>query len=209
MRLGPAKRPRWILPVVAVLLASPLLDAAAEPETLEAQGPRLSETREAPGSGVVNQTAPQPAREPAFELVGVVKREGDASFALLQEPELMPGKPVLIRQGQSIGAYRLVAVERDRVRLDSAAGVITVLLGGSRGSSGAVALVPPPAPVAGQAPNVLAELPPHPSAPEPQGGVSPESRATAEDSVAAALKGTQGEKVLNMFKNAFGLGAKQ
>jgi hypothetical protein len=73
MRLGLAKRPRWILPVVAVLVASPLLGAAAQPGA--------------------------PVREPAFELVGVVKQEGDASFALLQEPELTMGKFVLLRRG--------------------------------------------------------------------------------------------------------------
>lgn len=210
MRLGPAKRPRWILPVVAVLVASPLLGAADEAETPEGQDPRLSEKRETSRPGVATQAAPRPVREPAFELVGVVKLEGDASSALLQEPELTMGRPVLIRKGQSIGAYRLVAVEDDRVRLESATGVVTVRLGGSRGSSGAEALVPSPKPEpeARQALSVPADPPPNPAAAEPQGDVSPGSAATAEESVEAALKGTRGEKVLNMLKNAFGLGAK-
>jgi hypothetical protein len=55
---------------------------------------------------------------------------------------------------------------------------------------------------------VPADPPPNPAAAEPQGDVSPGSAATAEESVEAALKGTRGEKVLNMLKNAFGLGAK-
>jgi hypothetical protein len=181
MRLGLAKRPRWILPVVAVLVASPLLGAAAQPGA--------------------------PVREPAFELVGVVEQEGDASFALLQEPELTMGKPVLIRKGQSIGAYRLVAIEDGRVRLESATGVVTVLLGGSGGSSGAGALIPPPEPEARQARSVPTEPQSDPAAAEAQGAVSP--AATAEESVEAALKGTPGEKVMNIFKKAFGLGGGQ
>lgn len=211
MRLGLAKRPRWILPVVAVLAASPLLAAAAEPETPDVQDRRLTEESEASRPGVAIQTAPQPGREPAFELAGVVKQEGDASFALLQEPELTMGRPILIRQGQSIGGYRLVAVEEDRVRLESSTGAVTVLLGGSRGSPGAVALVPPPKPEpeASQAPSVAAEPPPNPAVAEPPVAVSAQSAATAEESVEAALKGTRGEKVMNMLKNAFGLGAKQ
>ena len=182
MRFEPVKRSRWTLSVLAVLLASPLLGAASEP-----------------------------VREPAFELAGLAKLEGDASFALLQEPELTNGVPVLVRQGQFIGSYRLVAVEDDRVLLESANGVITVLLGGSKASSGATAVVAPrpmPAPEARPAPSVTAEAPPNPVAAVPQDAPSPESTMTAEESVDAALKGTPGGKVLDMLKKAFGLGDK-
>ena len=181
MRFEPAMRSRWTLPVVAVLLASPLLGVASEP-----------------------------VREPAFELAGLAKLEGDASFALLQEPELTNGVPVLVRQGQFIGPYRLVAVEDDRVLLESANEVITVFLGGSKDSSGAVAVVPPPKPQpeARPAPTVPAEPPPNPVAAVPQDAPSPEPTITAEESVEAALKGTPGGKLLDILKNAFGLGAK-
>lgn len=205
MRLELAKRSRWILPVVAVLVASPLLGAAAEPGTPEAQDPPARDQPKESRPGVAAQAAPGPVREPAFELVGVVKQEGDASFALLQEPELTMGKPVLIRTGQSIGAYRLVAIEDGRVRLESATGVVTVLLGGSRGSAGAEALVPPAEPEARQARSVPTEPPSDPAAAGPQGAVA----ATAAESVEAALRGTPGEKVMNLFKNMFGHGAKQ
>ena len=207
MRLWPAKRSRWILPVVAVLVASPILGAAAEPETPEAQGSRLSEKPKASSPEVATQAGPRLVREPAFELAGVVKLESGASFAVLQEPELTMGRPVLLRQGQSIGAYQLVAIEADRVRLESATGVLTGLLGGSRGSAGAEALVPPPKPEpeARQARSAPAEPPPNPAAAEPQVAVSPESAMTAEESVEAALKGTRGGRILNILKKAFGV----
>jgi len=187
------------------LVASPILGAAAEPETPEAQGSRLSEKPKASSPEVATQAGPRLVREPAFELAGVVKLESGASFAVLQEPELTMGRPVLLRQGQSIGAYQLVAIEADRVRLESATGVVTVLLGGSRGSSGAEALVPPPKPEpeARQARSVPAEPPPNLASAEPQ-GAGPESTMTAEESVAAALKGTRGERIINILKNAFG-----
>jgi hypothetical protein len=208
MRFGLANRPRWIPPVVAVLVASPLLAAAAEPETPDVRDPRFTEEPQASRPGVPIQAAPQPVREPAFELAGIVKLEGDASLALLQEPELTMGRPLLVRQGQSIGAYRLVAVEADRVRLESATGVVTVLFGGSMGGPDAVALVPPPKPEAEArpAPEAAADPPPNPAAAELH---APESASTAEESVEAAMKGTRGGKVLDMLKNAFGLGAKQ
>ncbi len=201
MRFEPANRSLRILPVVAVLLAS-------LPQSLGAQDPRLSEEWKASRPEVPPQAPPAPVRKPAFELAGLAKLEGDASFALLQEPELTNGAPVFVRQGQSIGPYRLVAVEEDRVLLESATGVITVHLAGSK-DTGPVAVVPPPkpAPQVPQAPSVSAEPTTNPVAAVSDGPVSPEPTMTAEESVAAALKGTRGEKVLDMLKNALGLGA--
>jgi hypothetical protein len=208
MRLRLAKRSRWIPPVVAALVASPLLCAAGELESSVPQDLRLSEERDASRSGVP-QAAPTPAREPVFELVGVVNLEGDASFALLQEPELTMGRPLLIRQGQSIGVYRLVAVEDDRVRLESPTGMVTVLLGGSSSSPDTVVLVPPkPEPEARQAPRPSSEPSPKPAV-EAQDTGAARPMPTAEESVQAALNGTRGEKVLKMLKNALGLGVKQ
>lgn len=201
MRLGLATLLRLVPPVIAALVASPLLGTAAE--SPGPQGPRLSEERDA------SRPARRPVREPAFELVGVVKLDGSPSFALLQEPELTMGSPVLIQQGQSIGDYRLVAVEDDWVRLESATGSVTVMLGGSSGRADTVTpVLPKVEPAARQAPSQPEALPP-PRAEEPQDGRAAGPVPTAEESVRAALKGTRGEKVLNTMKNALGLGANQ
>jgi hypothetical protein len=82
--------------------------------------------------------AAQSARKPLFELDGLVKRDGDDSYALLKEPEITAGASVLVRQGESVGRYRLVAVEEDRVLLQSPdQEVIVVKLGGAPGSPAA------------------------------------------------------------------------
>jgi hypothetical protein len=176
MRIELVKPPRWILPLVAVLLVTSAVGAAAEQEP--SKDARPAEEREVPRSRESPQPTPGPARQPAFELVGVTKLDGERSAALLREPVLTEGAPVFVRQGQSIGPYRLVAVEDDRVRLESANGAITVRLGGSKDTD---------------------------SVPEPPDSV-PEPSMTAEESVAKTLKGTRGEKVLNTFKKALGLG---
>jgi hypothetical protein len=202
MRLGLATLLRLVPPVIAALVASPLLGTAAE--SPGPQGPRLSEERDA------SRPAGRPVREPAFELVGVVKLDGSPSFALLQEPELTMGSPVLIQQGQSIGDYRLVAVEDDWVRLDSATGSVTVMLGGSSGRADTVTpVLPKLEPAARQAPSQPDEALPPPRTEEPQDARAAGPVPTAEESVRAALKGTRGEKVLNTLKNALGLGATQ
>ena len=182
MRLESARRPCRIALIVGVLLAIPALGAEAEP-----------------------------VRKPQFELVGVVKREGDASLALLKEPQLTAGAEVLLRVGQSIGDYRLIAVEEDRVSLESPTGVITVTLAGTKDSSSstAAAPLPKPQPEARPAPSAPAEPAPNPVAAAPQDAVRPEPTMSAEESVDAALKGTPGGKLLEVLKNAFGLGAAQ
>jgi hypothetical protein len=177
MRLETAKRPRWILPIVAVLLASPLVGAASE------------------------------LRQPAFELAGLAKLEGDRSFALLKEPELTGGAPVLVRQGQSIGPYRLIAVEDDRVLLESPTGRVTVHLG-SKGGSGAAAGSPPSKPAVGQAPSAPAAPTSDPFRALFEGRRSPDATVTAEES-AAALTGTQDGTALDVLKNALAPGGKR
>ncbi len=180
MRFGALKRTVRMLPMVFVLLATP-----------------------APG------TAAEPARTPQFERAGVVKSDG-ASFALLKEPQLTGGQPVLLRQGQSIGEYRLLAVEEDRVLLESSTGVITVPPAGSKSGPDAVAVVPARKPnaEARPAPSGGAEAPANTAADALQKAVSGESTMTAEESANAALKGTPGGKVLDILRDAFGLGTK-
>lgn len=132
------------------------------------------------------------AKSPAFELVGVVKRDGGSSLALLQEPELTKGAPVLVRQGQSIGDYRLVEIEEDRVVLESAAGKLTVHMGGTKGP---VTASPAPKPAPAKEPATAEAGPP------------PSPTMTAEESIEAEMKGTPGGKVMDIFKKAFGIGA--
>jgi hypothetical protein len=150
----------------------------------------------------------QPVRKPQFELEGLVKLDGDDSYALLKEPEITGGVSVLVRQGESIGSYRLVAVEDDRVLLESPdREIMTVMLGGAPGSPGAVVSEPPLAsqPEASLAPPA-APAPPSTPVPVADTDAAPLGPGmTAEQSVDAALKGTQGGKVLDMIKKALGL----
>ena len=180
MKLELAKRPRFLLPIIAVLLASALVGAASGEE---ARRPRVGEDR---------NTAPAPAEGPAFELAGLAKLDGDASFALLQEPELTMGAPVLVRLGQSIGPYRLVAVEEDRVMLEGSTGLVTVLLG-SKGNAGPPAGAPP------------TRSEPHAVVGAPS---SPASAVTGEEPVGGPVKGSEAERLLNTLKKAFGGGTR-
>ena len=165
----------WVLPLLAASLASPQ-----------------------PGFA-------EPVREPAFELAGVAKGDGDESFAVLKEPELTKGASVVVRRGQVIGDYQLVAVEDDRVVLQSEHRVITVHLGGAKSSPGTETPSAPAKP-APDASSVQGPAAPTSVPPALRNALNPNSTTTAEESVEAALKRAEGEKALNMLKNAFGSG---
>lgn len=101
--------------------------------------------------GTSSVTAQTVTPTPQFSLTGVVILERGLEMAMLVEPTLTQGNPLMVKKGDSIGPYRLVSVQPDRVVLQSGAQEITVALGGTPVQAKPVstgAVVPPPAPVA-------------------------------------------------------------
>ena len=151
----------------------------------------------------VAQPAPPPPPPPKFELDGVVKVEGESGMALLQEPQFTQGKSRVVTLGESVGPYKLVQIETDRVRLESEHHTVVVLLNDPAKSPKAVTAgsirQPPlrrqvpaevrlraPAPEASSAP-----APPTASAESPAVNPNPEP---SENKV---------ENVLGLFERAF------
>jgi hypothetical protein len=72
------------------------------------------------------------ATDPNFVLTGVVFVEGgNGGRAWLQEPTLTQNQVVPLRPGESIGPYRLTAIQEDRVELQGPAGKVVVFLAGA------------------------------------------------------------------------------
>ena len=129
---------RWIaLSLVGVMmpLLSPAIGGAASPSdggaSIIVERNLFNPNRSVPPPP--KPQAPKPVAQPLpppprFELSGVVKVEGESSLALLQEPRLTNGNPTVLNLGDSLGGYKLVAIEHDRVRLESETGTVTVLL---------------------------------------------------------------------------------
>ena len=130
---------KWIISSllgVILLSLSPAIGGAASPSdggsgVIVEQNlfhPNRSIPPPPPALKPVAQPVPPPPPPPKFELAGIVKVEGETSMALLQEPQLTQGKPVVLNLGDSLGGYKLVGIEDDRVRLESEIHKVTVLL---------------------------------------------------------------------------------
>jgi hypothetical protein len=117
------------------------------------------------GVGAVGAFAQSAA--PRFVLTGVVFVEGGTGGrAWLQEPTLTQNQVVTVRQGDSIGDYRLASIFEDRVVLDGPGGKVTVPLAGVSGPAAAGAAKPAPSAKLGEG------VPQHkPPAPMPPGHV--------------------------------------
>jgi hypothetical protein len=70
---------------------------------------------------------------PQFLLAGVILVEGKVEKALLAEPTLTGGQPILVAKGERLGPYRLVKVLEDHVVLARAGQELTVRLGAPEG----------------------------------------------------------------------------
>ena len=80
------------------------------------------------------------AADPNFILSGVVFVEGgNGGRAWLQEPTLTQNEVVPLRPGESIGPYRLTAIQEDRVELQGPAGKVVVFLAGAGAPAAPVA----------------------------------------------------------------------
>ena len=96
-----------------------------------------------------------------FVLSGVIIKPDGSNVAWLGEPTLTPDRPLLVREGDQVGPYRVAKIQEDRVELDGPSGKLVVRLYAS-----AVSGAPATASAAAAAP----EAPATPSAavaPEP------------------------------------------
>jgi len=80
--------------------------------------------------GSANAQSPTPTGE-RFVLSGVVFVEGGRGLAWLQEPSLTQDQVVTLRQGDSIGPYRLTKILEDQVELEGPVGKFSVPLSGA------------------------------------------------------------------------------
>lgn len=87
------------------------------------------------GASAMNVESAQASTEPAFVLSGVVIDGRGASRALLEEPQLTGGHPIMLRVGDMIGSYRVASIAEDHTVLQGPGGsVIRVPLGGIPGA---------------------------------------------------------------------------
>ncbi len=87
------------------------------------------------GAGAVDTASAQASTEPTFVLSGVVIDGRGAARALVEEPQLTGGRPVMLRVGDMIGPYRVASIAEDHTVLQGPGGrVIRIMLGGTPGS---------------------------------------------------------------------------
>ena len=63
-----------------------------------------------------------------FVLSGVITKQDGGSMALLGEPTLTQDRPLLVREGDQLGPYRVAKIREDRVELDGPSGKLVVRL---------------------------------------------------------------------------------
>jgi hypothetical protein len=104
-----------------------------------------------------------------FVLSGVITKPDGSSVAWLGEPTLTQNRPLLVRQGDQVGPYRVAQIQEDRVELDGPSGKLVVRLYASAvsgapatPSAAAPALVAPVTPSA----TATASVAPAPTRPE-------------------------------------------
>jgi hypothetical protein len=108
---------------------------------------------------VVGMAGVVDAQTEKFVLTGVVYVEGGRGVAWIQEPTFTNNKIVTLRQGDSIGPYRLTKILEDQIELEGPGGKVAVPLAGSGGAISVAAVPAPPGP----ADPTSHELPPHPA----------------------------------------------
>jgi hypothetical protein len=73
--------------------------------------------------------------QPAFVVQGVVVNADGRTVAWLGEPTLTQNRPLAVRVGDRVGAYRVSAIEEDRVELEGPTGKVVVRLHAAATSS--------------------------------------------------------------------------
>ncbi len=129
------------------------------------------------------QGAHAPAAE-RFILNGVIVFEDGSGLAWLREQSLTGDRPLTMRVGESIGAYRLTKILEDRVELEGPAGTVSVPVYNAQAGPGTAVASAAPGAVGGAAP-IPAQSPG--AAAGPAGSPIPWSVSQQPDAVVRAM----------------------